>query len=241
MSGVHLSWVLVVILQEEEAKDPWEWWLGFVVVLGYAILSAMRYFREQREERAARTWDATQAKMMQEQYERASESGKRFVRKPRSIDPAEERVRGKISVNMRRFFRRPCPHCGIQMSRQDVLAACVDCDMASHWMCARKHGGCTTEGCNSLVYLHPWRIIARWKEIDIDASRYAGSTCPVCDGIVLAEDDVAICLNCDYAYHEKCAPRASCIKRKCRSLVYLHPSGRLRTWRQIAVTWGPGV
>jgi hypothetical protein len=231
----------VVLAQAEETRDPWEWWLGFIIVVVYVAVRVAQYLREQRKAQTEKTWEMTQAKVMKEQFERASEAGKKFVRKPRVIDPEDEKARAGVAVDMNRFFRKACPVCGDEMFKQDVLAACVDCGTASHWSCARRRGGCATVGCDSFVYLHPWRIVARWSEVVIYAKRYLGSTCQVCDVVILAEDDIAICINCDYAYHMKCASRAACMKNGCKSLVYLHPSGRVKTWRRMAVTEGAQV
>jgi len=70
--------------------------------------------------------------------------------------------------------------------------------------------------------------------VGVDISDYIDTQCPLCFGTIREADEVAVCIEGRVAYHLDCARRnRGCKTPGCRSYVYLHPSGKVRSWRRV--------
>lgn len=70
--------------------------------------------------------------------------------------------------------------------------------------------------------------------VGVNISDYIDTQCPLCLGTIHEADEVAVCIEGRVAYHLECARRnRGCKTPGCRSYVYLHPSGKVRSWRRV--------
>jgi len=132
------------------------------------------------------------------------------------------------------YYGSSCAICQADVERGDEFVVCLDCGAAYHWVCARDQGGCSKEGCDSVIWMFPTKAVRRWHDVISPAGRLFGEKCGVCREIIEPYDDIAVCVECSVGYHLPCLRGSPvCPNQGCDSFAFVYPEGKVKSWREL--------
>lgn len=88
---------------------------------------------------------------------------------------------------------RICPLCFSEITDDDEVVFCSQCNTAHHKVCWEANQGCASDSCQ------------KKKEADNgNTVKYIGKTCPFCKTKLTEEDEIVICSDCEMPHHKEC-------------------------------------